>query len=96
MKLQEGQRYPVGFAVVLALWAVAGVLSSRFALPEPAFLGFAISVGCLVVYQAYSGVFLDRTWMASVSRAREPTWFWFLLLGQSAIAAFAFYFAFKR
>jgi hypothetical protein len=96
MKLEEGRRYRVGFVVFLAMWAVLAMLSSLFDVPEPAFLGFAISICCLVGYQAYSGVFLDKAWVASVSRVKEPRFFWMLLLGQLAIAAFVLYHAFKR
>ncbi|MDO9454199.1 MAG: hypothetical protein Q7J29_15275 [Stagnimonas sp.] len=95
MKLQEGRKYGAGFAVFGALWASLGMLSSLLDVPEPGYFGFAACGFCLVIYQAYSGVFLDKSWVASVSKSKNPTSFWMLLLGQSAIAGFALYQAFK-
>lgn len=95
MKLEEGKSYPAGFVYFIGLDGIFWFISSFFNVPEPAFLGFSISIVCLVILQAYSGVALDKAWVASISKTKQPVMYWIILCGQLAVAALCVLSAFK-
>lgn len=94
MKLEEGRSYGLGFLVLLGLWVVLSIVGFLLRVGNPPFFGFGMSVICLVMYQAYSGVALDGLLVASISKSKGPVFFYLFLLGQTAIAAVALYSAF--
>ncbi|MEP7704817.1 hypothetical protein [Paraglaciecola sp. 25GB23A] len=89
MKLELGKSYKYGFFILLVTWALFSFLPFPNTPDNPAFLGFSLTILIMVIYQAYSGVAIDRSWVASISWRQNKKEFFAILIGQTLIAIFA-------
>ena len=76
MKLQEGNNYLVIFFVIAIFWIMLAFLQFPQQIIQPhMFIGGTTFLALTILY-IYSGVALDRFWIASISKKNNPKEFY--------------------